>query len=222
MLRSLSAFFKPISGTREHRVEVLLSSLAFFASLIANYYGSVYAALRVSNPVTDIVLSNTRPYDVDIAFVYGALLLIIFSAVLLITHPKKIPFALYTLSIFWFTRAIFISLTHLAPFPTHTPINFTSDFGIFLSKMFFGDSLFFSGHTGTPFLMALLFWETKSLRYIFLGWSVFFGVVVLLGHIHYTIDVLSAFFITYGVYDIAKWLFPTEYELFKSAKTLDE
>ena len=47
------------------------------------------------------------------------------------------------------------------------------------------------------------------LRYLFLAWSVFFGIVVLLGHLHYTIDVLSAFFITYGIVDIAKWLFPT-------------
>jgi len=38
--------------------------------------------------------------------------------------------------------------------------------------------------------------------------------VVLLGHLHYTIDVFSAFFITYGIVEIAKWLWPKEWELF--------
>ena len=70
------------------------------------------------------------------------------------------------------------------------------------------NDLFFSGHTGAPFLMALVFWPHKRLRYIFLAWSGFFAVVVLLGHIHYTIDVLSAFFITYGIYHIALHFFP--------------
>ena len=62
--------------------------------------------------------------------------------------------------------------------------------------------------------MALLFWPNKLLRYFFLACSVFFAIAVLLGHVHYTIDVASAFFITYGVYKIACYLFPRDYALF--------
>ena len=198
-------------------VSSLLALTTFIFALAVNNYATSYATLRASNPVTDIVLSNTPVFDVDGFFVYGAALLIVFITLVLLTNPKQIPFTLYSLSIFFFVRGIFISLTHLGPFPVHTPIQFTSNLGIFLSGIFFGgDDLFFSAHTGVPFLMALVFWRQPMLRYIFLAWSVFFAVVVLLGHIHYTIDVASAFFISFGIYHITMWLFSNAYNLFSA------
>jgi hypothetical protein len=77
-----------------------------------------------------------------------------------------------------------------------------------------GDDLFFSGHTGFPYLMALIFWNTKPLRWLFLAASIFFGGAVLLGHLHYSIDVFSAFFITYGIFNIAIRLFKNDFNFF--------
>ena len=62
--------------------------------------------------------------------------------------------------------------------------------------------------------MALVYWREKYLRYIFLVWSVFFGAVVLLGHFHYSIDVFAAFFITFTIYHIAIYFFPTSHARF--------
>ncbi len=84
----------------------------------------------------------------------------------------------------------------------------------FMNKFTFGSDLFFSAHAGLPFLMALIFWQNKKLRYIFIALSLIFGAVVLLGHYHYTIDVLSAFFITFGIYRIAINLFKKDYQMF--------
>ncbi|MDO8548426.1 MAG: phosphatase PAP2-related protein [bacterium] len=192
-----------------------LSLVAFVLALGINNYATSYATQQASNPVTDIILSNIPAFDVDGYFVYGAALLIVFIVFVLITNPKQLPFTLYSLAIFYFVRAIFISLTHLGPFPTQTPIEFSTNIGQFLSGVFFGgDDLFFSAHTGAPFLMALVFWRQPLLRYIFLAWSVFFAVIVLLGHIHYTIDVASAFFISFGVFHITMWLFSRAHRLF--------
>lgn len=66
------------------------------------------------------------------------------------------------------------------------------------------NDLFFSAHTGLPFLLALEFWDNKILRYIFLLSSLGGATLVFLGHIHYSIDVLAAFFITYSVFQITK------------------
>ena len=106
------------------------------------------------------------------------------------------PFTLYSLALFFVIRSMFVTLTHLGPFSPSTPI----DFGTTIQKMFFGDDYFFSGHTGSPFLMALVYWREKNLRAIFLGLSFFFGAIVLMGHLHYSIDVFGAFFITYTIY----------------------
>ncbi|MDO8521679.1 MAG: phosphatase PAP2-related protein [bacterium] len=193
-----------------YRFSAPLAIFAFFLSIAANFYATLYATEEASNPVTDIILSNVRVFDVDALFVYGTLILIVFVVLLCLSHPKRLPLMLHSLSLFYFTRAIFVTLTHLGPFPGRVVL----DIGAFTAKFLGGADLFFSAHTGVPFLLALMFWNHKKLRYIFLVWSAFFAIIVLLGHLHYSIDVLSAFFITYTIYHIALWLFPKEYALF--------
>ena len=195
-------------------VSIGVSTVVFVCSIIFNFYASVYATSRASNYVEDIVLSNVPVVDVGWIFIWGAVALVLFILFVLLTHPKRIPFVLHALSLFYIIRGTFVSLTHLAPYPTQAPLNL--DFGAIFAKQFGGADLFFSAHTGAPFLMALVFWEHQTLRYTFLIWSVVFGAVVLLGHLHYSIDVLSAFFITYAIYHIVLWLFPKDHQLFIS------
>ncbi len=72
--------------------------------------------------------------------------------------------------------------------------------------MDFKNDLFFSGHTAVPFLGFLLF-KNRKVKYTFLGASIIMAITVLLMHVHYSIDVFSAFFITYGTFKIGEWLF---------------
>ncbi len=183
-----------------------------FAALILSYYAGIYATERASNSVTDIILSNIPVFNVDGIFIYGPMLFWIFVAVMTFAKPERIPFVLKSVSLFILIRALFISLTHIGPFPTQIiPDSLSS--GI-IKNFMFGSDLFFSGHTGLPFLMALVFWENIWLRRIFVASSLMFGAVVLMGHLHYSIDVLSAFFITYTIFHIARVLFKKDHELF--------
>lgn len=184
------------------------------ASLVAQFYVNGYVTRSMSESVTDIVLSNTRVYAVDGVFIYGALLLVGFALLVGFKHLNYMPFALKSVALFVLIRSIFISLTHISPFPTHVVISsafFTKEF---FTGIFNGNDLFFSGHTGLPFLFALMCWKNKAERYIFLAFSLLFGVIVLLGHLHYSIDVLSAFFITYTIFHMAEFLFKKERALF--------
>lgn len=189
---------------------VALSFLALASSTLVNYAAGTYATEMASNSVTDVVLSNIPVFDVDTIFVYGSGLLTFFVTMLLLAHPKRIPFTLYALTLFVLIRSVFISLTHIAPYPSQALL----DLGMVANKFIFGGDLFFSGHTGIPFLMALIFWQEKHLRYLFILWSVGFGITALMGHLHYTIDVLSAFFITYTIFHLAELLFKKERALF--------
>lgn len=183
-------------------------------ALIANYYCGLYATKIASNHVSDIILGNIPVFDVDFFFVYGAMFFWFFCIFILFSDPKKISFTVKAVATFIVIRAIFVSLTHIAPFPSQ--ILFAGMNRFF--DLFSGTSgdLFFSGHTGLPFLFALIFWKEKILRYIMLASSVFFGAVVLLEHLHYTIDVFAAFFITYSIYKIAELLFKKDREYFYS------
>ncbi|MBI5138326.1 MAG: hypothetical protein HZA95_00830 [Candidatus Vogelbacteria bacterium] len=196
-----------------NNLRLTLESFALIIlSLIANAVASEYATEKASNFVTDIILSNIRVYDVDWIFNYGAIVFWIFIIFLCIKKPARIAFVLKSTALFILIRSVFISITHLGAFPTQIYIDPTS----FVSNFTFGGDLFFSGHTGLPFLMSYIFWKDIRLRILFMALSIIFGVSVLMGHLHYSIDVLAAFFITYTIYHMALYLFREDKKLFDS------
>ena len=204
-LRTLERRYSTCTTIIGYYPEVVKGLLYFVSAMIITSFAATFASREASNPVTDIILSNTPSFKVDDFFVYGAMIMIGCIVYVSMVHPRRIPFTLSAISLFYVIRAFFISLTHIALFPLHSG----SDFGHAFTEFFFGGSdLFFSGHTGAPFLFALMYWREPLLRNMFLGWSVFFATVVLLGHLHYSIDVASAFFITYTIYHLALYLFP--------------
>jgi len=169
---------------------------------------AVYATEQQSSSVTDIVLSNTPAFDLDGVFIWGPLVLYGFLLVLLIWEPRRIPFVVKSIALFVIIRAVFVSVTHIGPFPLEEVFDPPSYMRMFIT----GADLFFSGHTGLPYLLALTFWHDWRLRSVFLSAAVLFGAVVLLVHAHYTIDVLAAFFITYTIHHIALRLFRQDSE----------
>ncbi len=187
--------------------------LLLLASLVAVFYSTNYTSVNASNSVTDIVLSNTRVYDVGGVFIYGALLLVAFITILIVTRPRYIPFTIKSIAFLYFVRSLSVSLTHIGPYPDRLMLDMDSYFltSQFLRVFFTGDDLFFSGHVALPFLMALIFWDNALLRAVFLLASVIFAIVVLLGHLHYSIDVFSAYFITYSVYILARRAFRKDF-----------
>lgn len=195
---------------RHFILSVIVGFVVLIAAFVINYFAGVFSNNSISNSVTDIILDNTRTWNVAFIFIQGAVIFWTFVLVSLILEPKRIPFTLKSLALFTVIRSGFIILTHLAPFPTQLVIPSKNLIDMFT----FGGDLFFSAHTGGPFLMALIFWDHKYIRYICLASSVIFGVVVLLGHLHYSIDVFAAFFITYSIYHMAKYFFKHDFARF--------
>jgi hypothetical protein len=203
---------KPISKLRYY-ASLLEALLLFVTSVYVTHFASKYANIKASNHVEDIILSNTRVYDFEFLFVQGAIMFSIFVFVLCFRFRTTAPFLIKSVSLFFIIRAMFVSLTHIGSYPLKLEL----ESGL-LNFITSGNDLFFSGHTGFPFLMALIFWDHLYLRTFFLISSVVFGVVVLLSHLHYSIDVFAAFFITYSIYHIAIKMFHRDYDFF----TLDE
>lgn len=198
---------------RDYLISLFLAFVLFAGSLVINFYAGQYATQKASNAVTDVVLSNVRVFDVDMVFIYGPVIFWTLIGLVCLYDPKRTPFIIKSVAIFVVIRSVFITLTHIGPFPTQAYVE-TGVLERFVSGP--GGDLFFSSHTGLPFLMAMVFWHNKKIRFLCLATSLLFGVVVLLGHLHYTIDVLAAFFITFTIYHIASKLFVKDKALFLS------
>ena len=203
--------YKRCFSNKRFVASVFVAFLLLIAGLVINFYAGEYAAASANNSVTDIILDNIPVFDVDGTFVYGPFILWLFVAILCLREPRRIPFVLKNIALFVFVRSIFITLTHIGPFPDHLVI---SEASRLISHFTFGGDLFFSAHTGLPFLMALVFHRDMRLRVLFTITAIFFGVIVLMAHLHYSIDVASAFFITYTIYHIAKFLFREDEKIF--------
>jgi hypothetical protein len=214
-MTTLAQRYRAIISHKIFYLQLATGILLMMAVLVFNYYANNYTAGLSGTSVSDVILDNISFANVEVVFLEGFMAFLAIVILLGFHKPARIPFLLKASALFIGVRAIFIMLTHLAP-PANELIIHTANF---LEKLIAGSDagLFFSGHTGFPFLMALIFWNHKYLRWLFLAASLFFGGTVLLGHLHYSIDVFSAFFITYGISNIAHWLFKEDYNLFINA-----
>lgn len=198
--------------------QLFLGLGVFLIGMAANIGANVYASKKEVLVVNDLILDFLPVFNINYLYVEGAFILILFAVLLAFYRPQRLPFMLKSVGLFIFVRSFFIILTHLSvPLP-EGPSGYTQSFGTISQLFSSGNDLFFSGHTGFPFLLSLIFWKDKLLRYLFLATSCFFGVVVLLGHLHYSIDVFAAFFITYAIHDLSVWLFTKDHNLFHFIK----
>lgn len=77
--------------------------------------------------------------------------------------------------------------------------------GAYLTK-----DLFFSGHAATTFLLLLYLWRRRRLRALLLSAHALVVASVLLARIHYAIDVVGAWAVTFAVYAAREWRLATD------------
>ncbi len=192
-----------------------LLGAAYVVEHFANIYAFDYSRRPTSNYVGDLVLDNIPVLDISFIIIEVALVSIVLVTLFVLSKPRYLLFTLKAVALFIIIRAIFISLTHVGIHPE----SIAPGLGFFDSIYTYFNlqtGLFFSGHTGMPFLVAVIFWDNKKVRYVLLSLSFIFAVAVLLAHVHYSIDVLAAPFMAYGIFKIAQYLFPRDYELIHS------
>lgn len=187
-----------------HHKHLILASLVFLAiSIILDYIAGVYVTETPGVVASDLILDNTPTIDLNLIYIYGFM----FVVVLIFIYPllfrvKELHKVIGQFSLLLMVRSAFTCFTHLK-IPTDALI---FKMPPIISLISFQNDLFFSGHTAVAFLGFLLF-RDKKIGYFFLIASIIMGCIVLLMHVHYSIDVLSAFFITYGTFNIGKWFF---------------
>jgi membrane-associated phospholipid phosphatase len=183
---------------------VALALVAIILLLLPSFFA--FIEKREGMVLQDFVLDRLPAMDVSIpTFV------IIWSVVLLVFYrmfqnPGLFLVVAYGFILMCLLRVLTISLLPLNPPPglitLKDPIANIAygGNGLFITK-----DLFYSGHTGNMFLFFLCL-EAKWDKIIALTASFLVGILVLVQHIHYSLDVFAAFIFTYFIYLGAKKL----------------
>ena len=185
-----------------HKYSILFSLFLLILSVVINYNAGKYVDSVASNTVSDIFIDNFGPVNLTWVFVYVWLIVVVMIFIYpLFFDVSKIHNVIIQFGFLNILRSLFITLTHLK-----TPVSaIIVDFPGLLNAFAFQNDLFFSGHTAIPFLAFLVF-KGHKIRYFFLASSILLALTVLLMHQHYTIDVLGAYFITYGAFKLGNVL----------------
>lgn len=204
----------PATQTRpdDYPRRVVFGGVLLLSALWLNYIANGYAAAHPGPMVPDTLLGWLPVVNVNLFFSEGSYLVIAGIIVISVVYWQRIPFILKSLALLIAIRAIFLSVTHLGVIEPHSGLDGT--FPRFFSQ---GHDYFFSGHTSLPFLFALVFWDKRKIRAIFLIITVIAAATVLLGHLHYSIDVLAAPFMTYAIYQLAIALFSSDFRQVRSS-----
>jgi hypothetical protein len=173
----------------------LLLTFPYFFQTIEHHSGPV---------LEDWVLNRLPPQDVSL-YIF---LVIWATALLLLVRARRSP-VIFMLFVYGYlivslSRMLSINLVPLDPpvglIPLVDPLS-----NAFYGKTYITKDLFYSGHTSTIFLMFLCFRRWGDRLFALLG-SCIVGGLLLVQHVHYTIDVLGAFVFTYPLYWIGKRL----------------
>lgn len=210
--RYLYSFLKDKKFIKQCALYLLFLIVAVSASVLTRSYIDSFTGYIVP----DLILDNIPYVDMSFIFFQMSFLFLLSLIIVGLMYPKSAPFTLAASALFFLIRSAFLIFTHLSAPSTATYdyIQYEHHVREVLFSLRSGNDLFFSGHVGFPFLLALIFWNIRWLRVCFLASTAIAVVVVLVGHLHYSIDVLSAFFISFGIFEICKRLFKNEYELF--------
>ena len=133
--------------------------------------------------------------------VWSTTLLIIVRS---IQQPSIFLMAIYLLILLNVSRILAITLFHLDPptglIPLTDPLT-----GLFYGgpNVLITKDLFFSGHTSNLFLIYLCLQKKKDRQFAFLATAIV-ALLVLVQHVHYSIDVIGAFIFTYCLFQITK------------------
>ncbi|MDR3642856.1 MAG: phosphatase PAP2-related protein [Candidatus Doudnabacteria bacterium] len=210
ILSTYKSFF-----TKPRRRSLYVAFFILALSLIFQYYAGAYSAHVATQYVGDLLLDHLPIVNLNLIIVEGALWAILFSAILILAKPKYIIFTLKAVAVFLALRAIFVAVTHLGIYPGQI-VPGPGPFDSLYTALGLQTGYFFSAHTGLPLLMALIFWEERLWRFIYLAASAIFAISVLLAHVHYSIDVLAAPLMTYSIFKFAEYMFQEDFNLTKT------
>ncbi|MFD0792347.1 phosphatase PAP2-related protein [Mucilaginibacter litoreus] len=174
-------------------ITIMLSGMPFFFNYIQNRQGIV---------LNDWLLAKIPPYDVSIvifALIWGMGLLILARALY-----NPVIYINYVWSLIFVNLARIISILTFSLDPPKGLIHLIDPItGVFYGNVVITRDLFFSGHTSTMVLIFLCLEKRNDKILAFIS-AIAVMALLLVQHIHYTIDVIAAPPMVYLIYVLVR------------------
>ncbi|MFN7135764.1 MAG: phosphatase PAP2-related protein, partial [Myxococcales bacterium] len=174
-----------------------------------------------SLPDVGIALIPYVPWVDRLNYVAWLLLYTPLTVLLLVSEPRRWVRYMVTGGLISLARGLCIAVTGLGPpdpvqaagLAAHVPywqglVELLSPVDVFArgaARTYLTKDLFFSGHTATTFLVVLYLWHRPRLRWVALAAHVVVVGTVLVSHLHYTIDILGAYAVTFAIFALREW-----------------
>jgi len=191
-------------NSRCKRYQIIIGTVIMAGILFTLPFFFAHIQKRKGVVLNDWVLAHIPPHNVSVlifAIIWGMVLLILIRT---ISKPSIYITYCWTLIFVYIVRFVTISVVALDPpiglIPLVDP----------LSSVFYGNAtitkdLFFSGHTTTMVLIFLCL-ERRTDKIIALIAAFAVAYLLLVQHIHYTIDILAAPIVVYPCYRLTRYL----------------
>lgn len=188
---------------RNYRIKFSIAAILFIAVLLC--YPYFFAAIQhratstiLHDPILHILPSLNMSACI-FPLIYVTVALGVFRAA---QSPSLSLLFIWASLFFSLSRIITITLVPLSPPPGFVPLVDPVLVAFYGHNQITKD-LFYSGHTGSVFLICLML-QKKIEKLMALVATVLVGILLLIQHIHYTIDVLFAPFFVYIIFILAK------------------
>ncbi len=197
--------WKATWNSRNRRYQLIIGTVIMLGIIFILPFFFAYIQKRKGAVLNDWLLMRIPPHNVSVlifALIWGMALLILIRA---IYKPSIYITFCWTLIFVYIVRFVTLSLVALDPPPGMIllvdPIN-----SAFYANAVITKDLFFSGHTTTMVLIFLCL-EKRTDKIIALIAAFAVACLLLVQHVHYTIDVLAAPIVVYACYRLTRYLF---------------
>lgn len=178
--------------SRPNKRTIFLFTLSFLIiTLISFVYFLTYNENRTGYVFDDPILNLFKPVAISELTFFITYFFAIYGIIISFREP-----ALFVSLLQAYTIMTLFRMFCLYILPLEAPVSIIPLKDTFLQSTFYSGrenlkDLFFSGHAATIFLFAFAF-KKKETKILFLFGALTVGVLVVLQHVHYSIDVLAA------------------------------
>lgn len=204
--RAIANEWKIAWSNKQFRIKLVSGTVILFLLILSLPVFFATIEQRNGPVLNDRILQALPAKDFSVLTFIIIWSMIAFLIVRGIQKPALFLTVLICITLLFLTRMVSITLVPLDPpiglIPLKDPL---SSFFYGHTDLFITKDLFFSGHTSTQFLIFLCFDKRRD-KLFALAATCIVGVLVLVQHVHYTIDVLGAIILTYFIFLLGKWL----------------